>query len=32
MNPASLYHKLNNVLALLAGLLRSLFLLIIRLY
>jgi putative oxidoreductase len=32
MNPASLYHKLNNVLALLAGLLRPLFLLIIRLY
>jgi len=32
MNPASLYHKLNHVLALLAGLLRPLFLLIIRLY
>ena len=32
MNPASLYHKLNNGLALLAGLLRPLFLLIIRLY
>lgn len=32
MNPASLYHKLNNVLALLAGWLRSPFLLIIRLY
>jgi len=32
MNPGSLYHKLNNVLALLAGLLRPLFLLIIRLY
>jgi putative oxidoreductase len=32
MNPASLYHKLNNLLALLAGWLRSPFLLIIRLY
>ena len=32
MNPASLYHKPNNILALLAGLLRPLFLLIIRLY
>lgn len=32
MNPASLYHKLNHVLALLAGLVRPLFLLIIRLY
>ena len=32
MNPASLYHKLNHLLALLAGLLRPIFLLIIRLY
>ena len=32
MNPASLYHKLNDFLALLAGWLRSPFLLIIRLY
>jgi putative oxidoreductase len=32
MNPASLYHKLNHVLALLAGLLRPVFLLVIRLY
>jgi putative oxidoreductase len=32
MNPASLYHKLNNLLAFMAGLLRPLFLLIIRLY
>ncbi len=32
MNPASLYHKLNHGLALLAGLVRSLFLLMIRLY
>lgn len=32
MNPASLYHKLNNFLAVLAGWLRSPFLLIIRLY
>ncbi len=32
MNPASLYHKLNHVLALLAGLVRPLFLLVIRLY
>jgi len=32
MNPASLYHKLNHLLALLAGLLRPLFLLVIRLY
>lgn len=32
MNPVSLYHKLNNGLALLANLLRPLFLLIIRLY
>ncbi|MFI5358064.1 MAG: DoxX family protein [Opitutales bacterium] len=32
MNPASLYHKLNNLLALLAGWLRSPFLLVIRLY
>ncbi len=32
MNPASLYHKLNHVLALLAAVLRPLFLLIIRLY
>ena len=32
MNPASLYHKLNSLLAFLAGLLRPLFLLIIRLY
>jgi putative oxidoreductase len=32
MNPASLYHKLNHLLALLAGWLRSPFLLAIRLY
>ena len=32
MNPASLYHKLNSGLALLAGVLRPLLLLIIRLY
>ena len=32
MNPASLYHKLNNFLALLAVWLRSPFLLVIRLY
>ena len=32
MNPASLYHKLNNGLAFIAGLLRPLFLLVIRLY
>lgn len=32
MNPTSLYHKLNDFLALLAGWLRPLFLLIIRLY
>jgi putative oxidoreductase len=32
MNPASLYHKLNHLLALLAGVLRPIFLLIIRLY
>lgn len=32
MNPASLYHKLNHVLALLAGLVRPLFLLVVRLY
>jgi putative oxidoreductase len=32
MNPASLYHKLNGLLATLAGWLRPLFLLIIRLY
>jgi putative oxidoreductase len=32
MNPASLYQKLNHVLALLAAVLRPLFLLIIRLY
>jgi putative oxidoreductase len=32
MNPASLYHKLNGLLAALAGWLRSPFLLIIRLY
>lgn len=32
MNPVSLYHKLNHVLALLAGVVRPLFLLVIRLY
>ena len=32
MNPASLYHKLNHLLASLAGVLRPIFLLIIRLY
>ena len=32
MNPASLYHKLNGLLARLGGLLRSPFLLLIRLY